>query len=229
MEANVEDTRKKRDLNEYAFFDMEDEDPVLDGSDSNTATDSDDSESALSDYLREQFLPPGTQQSASHSVGGNRHIASVEDVPVDSVGRDPFNDLFGNGDQRDSDDSDLHAPAMLEGLDTSDAHRAPYGSEDAISPSEEGPSGPDDQGAAPAPALLMLDEDLHNVPAYDMSEEQTYDPSVDLDKNFEAQGSYSLKLVGQHRNVRLTRSIVDHLLLPEAMESSLLAYINHSK
>ena len=63
----------------------------------------------------------------------------------------------------------------------------------------------------------------------DMSEEQTYNPDIDLGQNFEAKGSYSLDLVGQRRLVRYARSIVDHLQLPEAMESSLLAYINHSE
>ena len=65
--------------------------------------------------------------------------------------------------------------------------------------------------------------------ASDMSEEQTYNPDIDLGQNFEAKGSYSLDLVGQRRLVRYARSIEDHLQLPEAMECSLLAYINHSE
>ena len=230
MEANVEDARKRRNTNEYAFFDTEDENTVLDGSNSNTPTGSDNAENTLTDYLREQFLQPGApgaQQSASYLVGDDRSIASVEDDSTDSVGGDPLVDLLNNGDQGDSYDSDLHAPAMLEDLGISDPPSAPDRSEDAIAPSMEGRDGSDDQGAAPA--LLMLNEDIDNVPAYDMSEEHTYDPNVDLDNNFKAQGSYSLNLVSQHRNVRFTRSIVDHLQLPEAMESSLLAFINHSK
>lgn len=46
--------------------------------------------------------------------------------------------------------------------------------------------------------------------------------------HFEAGGSFSLTLEKQEKLLLSKRSAVDHLELPEAMESSLLAFINHS-
>ena len=60
-------------------------------------------------------------------------------------------------------------------------------------------------------------------------EEQTYDPNVDMN-HMEAKGSYSLDLVGQRRVLqRERRAAVNHLELPEAVESSLMAHIDHSE
>ena len=62
-----------------------------------------------------------------------------------------------------------------------------------------------------------------------MEEEQTYDPNVDMN-HMEAKGSYSLDLVGQRRVLqRERRAAVNHLELPEAVESSLMAHIDHSE
>lgn len=55
----------------------------------------------------------------------------------------------------------------------------------------------------------------------------TYDPSKKMN-HFEAGGSFSLTLAKQEKLLRRKRSAIDHLELPEAMESSLLAFINHS-
>ena len=55
----------------------------------------------------------------------------------------------------------------------------------------------------------------------------TYDPTVNIN-HFEAQGSYTLDLIGQRRISRHARSTKDHLQLPEAVESNLLAFINQS-
>ena len=46
---------------------------------------------------------------------------------------------------------------------------------------------------------------------------------------YESKGSYTIDLVGQRRLVRRTRSVKDHLNLPDAVESSILAFINHSE
>ena len=60
-------------------------------------------------------------------------------------------------------------------------------------------------------------------------QEQTYDPNVDMN-HMEAKGSYSLDLVGQRRVLqRERRAAVNHLELPEAVESSLLAHIDLSE
>ena len=56
----------------------------------------------------------------------------------------------------------------------------------------------------------------------------SYDPSVNIN-HFEAKGSYTLDLIGQRRVSRHARSTKDHLQLPEAVESNLLAFINNSK
>ena len=62
-----------------------------------------------------------------------------------------------------------------------------------------------------------------------MEEEQTYDPNVDMN-HMEAKGAYSLDLVGQRRVLqRERRAAVNHLELPEAVESSLMAHIDHSE
>ena len=59
--------------------------------------------------------------------------------------------------------------------------------------------------------------------------EQTYDPNVDMN-HMEAKGSYSLDLVGQRRVLqRERRAAVNHLELPEAVESSLMAHIDLSE
>ena len=63
----------------------------------------------------------------------------------------------------------------------------------------------------------------------DANEEQTYDPDTNIN-HFEADGTYSLDLVGQRRVLRQERSAaVNHLELPEAMESTLMAHIDHSE
>ena len=56
----------------------------------------------------------------------------------------------------------------------------------------------------------------------------SFDPNVDIN-HFEAKGSYTLDLIGQRRVSRHARSTQDHLQLPEAVESNLLAFINNSK
>ena len=64
---------------------------------------------------------------------------------------------------------------------------------------------------------------------FTMSEEPTYDDTVDIDY-FEASGSYSLDLIRQRRVLRRERSAaVNHLELPEAMESTLMAHIDLSE
>ena len=58
------------------------------------------------------------------------------------------------------------------------------------------------------------------------------DESYDRDMKtnyYESKGSYTIDLVGQRRLVRRTRSVKDHLNLPDAVESSILAFINHSE
>ena len=63
----------------------------------------------------------------------------------------------------------------------------------------------------------------------DANEEQTYDPDTNIN-HFDAGGKYSLDLVGQRRVLRQERSAaVNHLELPEAMESTLMAHIDHSE
>ena len=64
---------------------------------------------------------------------------------------------------------------------------------------------------------------------FTMAEEPTYDETVDIDY-FEASGSYSLDLIRQRRVLRHERSAaVNHLELPEAMESTLMAHIDLSE
>ena len=66
------------------------------------------------------------------------------------------------------------------------------------------------------------------VEAADPDEIKSYDP--DMETNYyESKGSYSMDMVGQRRILRHTRSVEDHLELPEAMESSILAVFNHSE
>ena len=60
------------------------------------------------------------------------------------------------------------------------------------------------------------------------SEDKSYDPSKKMN-HLEAEGKFSLTLAGQERILRSTRDAEDHLQLPEAMESSILAFINHSE
>ena len=76
-----------------------------------------------------------------------------------------------------------------------------------------------------------FDSDSHvdDNDALKANEKQTYDPDVNIN-HFEASGTYSLDLVGQRRVLRKERSAaVNHLELPEAMESTLMAHIDHSE
>ena len=61
----------------------------------------------------------------------------------------------------------------------------------------------------------------------DVDEIKTYDPNLKTN-HFESQGSYTLELVGRQRLLR-TKRAADYVDLSEAAESSLLAFINHSK
>ena len=57
----------------------------------------------------------------------------------------------------------------------------------------------------------------------------TYDDSVDIN-HFKASGTYSLDLIAQRRVLRRERgAAVNHLELPEATESTLIAHIDHSE
>ena len=47
--------------------------------------------------------------------------------------------------------------------------------------------------------------------------------------HFESTGSYTMDLVGQRRILRHVRSVEDHLELPNAVESSILAVSNRSE
>ena len=71
------------------------------------------------------------------------------------------------------------------------------------------------------------DDNDNNASA--MEEDPTYDSNTDL-PDFDAKGTYSLDLTGQRRLLRQERSAaVNHLELPEAMESTLMAHIDHSE
>ena len=64
---------------------------------------------------------------------------------------------------------------------------------------------------------------------FTMSEEPSYDDTVDIDY-IEASGTYSLDLIHQRRVLRHERSAaVNHLELPEALESTLMAHIDLSE
>ena len=72
-------------------------------------------------------------------------------------------------------------------------------------------------------------EEQNNFNAFTMAEEPTCDETVDIDY-FEASGSYSLDLIRQRRVLRHERSAaVNHLELPEAMESTLMAHTDLSE
>ena len=57
----------------------------------------------------------------------------------------------------------------------------------------------------------------------------SYDDSVDIN-HFKASGTYSLDLINQRRLLRHERSaVINHLELPEATESTIIAHIDHSE
>ena len=63
----------------------------------------------------------------------------------------------------------------------------------------------------------------------DPDEIKTYDATIETNK-FETKGSYVLELVGQRRLLRYRRSrSTDDADLSNLVESSLLAFINHSE
>ena len=63
----------------------------------------------------------------------------------------------------------------------------------------------------------------------DDDEQPSYDPESDL-PDFDAQGTYSLELVGQRQLLsRQRRGAVNHLQLPEATQSTLLAHVDHGQ
>ena len=61
----------------------------------------------------------------------------------------------------------------------------------------------------------------------DVDEIKTYDPNMKTN-HYESKGSYTLELVGQQRLLR-TKRAADYVDFSEAAESTLLAFINHSK
>ena len=61
----------------------------------------------------------------------------------------------------------------------------------------------------------------------DVDEIKTYDPNMKTN-HYESNGSYTLELVGQQRLLR-TKRAADYVDFSEAAESTLLAFINHSK
>ena len=69
-------------------------------------------------------------------------------------------------------------------------------------------------------------EESMNTPN-DVDEIKTYDPNMKTN-HYESKGSYTLELVGQQRLLR-TKRAADYVDLSEAAESTLLAFINHSK
>ena len=74
-----------------------------------------------------------------------------------------------------------------------------------------------------------FNDDESEGEGFTMAEEPTYDDTVDIDY-FEASGTYSLDLIRQRRVLRHERSAaVNHLELPEAMESTLMAHIDLSE
>ena len=74
-----------------------------------------------------------------------------------------------------------------------------------------------------------FNSDENEGEGFAMDEEPTYDGTVDIGY-FEASGTYSLDLIRQRRVLRHERSAaVNHLELPEAMESTLMAHIDLSE
>ena len=74
-----------------------------------------------------------------------------------------------------------------------------------------------------AAAAIDSDEDQRE------DEQRSYDPNNDL-PDFDAQGTYNLELVGQRQLLsRQRRGAVNHLELPEAIQSTLLAHVDHSQ
>ena len=73
------------------------------------------------------------------------------------------------------------------------------------------------------------DSDVDDSDAFEANKEQTYDPDTSIN-HFEASGNYSLDLIDQRRVLRQERSAaVNHLELPEATQSTLMAHIDHSE
>ena len=74
-------------------------------------------------------------------------------------------------------------------------------------------------------------KDLIFEPIAPQRKDSTFDPSDAADlPSIEAKGTYLLKLVGQRRLLRRERSAaVNHLELPEATQSTLMARIDHSR
>ena len=92
----------------------------------------------------------------------------------------------------------------------------------------ESEPGPKDEGPVTsqadlpvAPPILEKEEAEEEV--------ETYDSWTDL-PDFVAQGTYTIDLVSQRRMLRHERSATEnHLELPEATESTLMAHIDHSE
>ena len=74
-----------------------------------------------------------------------------------------------------------------------------------------------------------INSDENEANGFRMADEPTYDDTVELDY-FEASGTYSLDLIHQRRVLHHERSTaVNHLELPEARESTLMAHIDFSE
>ena len=91
----------------------------------------------------------------------------------------------------------------------------------------ESEPGPKDEGPAISQADLPVAQPIWEKE--DEKEVETYDSQTDL-PDFVAWGTYTMELVGQRRMLRRERhASVNHLELPEATQSTLMAHIDHSE
>ena len=73
-----------------------------------------------------------------------------------------------------------------------------------------------------------VDAERDRRQVFEEADSPTYDPNKKMN-HFDASGTYSMTLVKQERLRRSARSVEDHLEHPDTVESSLLAFINHSR
>ena len=89
-------------------------------------------------------------------------------------------------------------------------------------------SEPEDESPATSQADLFVAQPVIDEEENE-EEVETYDSQTDM-PDFDAQGTYTMDLVGQRRMLRRERrAAVKHLELPEAMESTLMAHVDHSE
>ena len=166
----------------------------------------------------------GSEEDEEGDVEGDSLEAETADRKKRDVDMSEFFDFLSKAQPQESEEED-DSPSPPPGDNTGEDINYVYGDDYA---QEEDDSDVYDDGSD-ATAMDNEEEEEEEEEEGEEDEEPSYDSNTDL-PDFDSQGKYTLDLVSQ-RNLlsRERRGAVNHLELPEATKSSLMAQIDHSQ